>query len=188
MKRVPARVKQPMILPIGPDIVWSLDFMADIIESGRTFGLLTAIDGFNRKALAMVTDVSLSSKRVTREIDRVIEWRGKPEAIGVDNGPEFTAAWFVEWCEDKEIDLRNIQPDKTTQNSSIERFNRSYRTEVLKAYSLESLSQVRSMSADWQWRYNAERPHNGFENRMPLEFLSKNGKLSEFPTFQQDTY
>jgi len=56
--------------------------------------------------------------------------------------------------------LRYIQPGKPDQNAFIERFNRTYRTEVLNAYVLESLDQVREISAEWWQSYNEERPHN----------------------------
>lgn len=185
-RRVPARVKNPLTHPIGPNIVWSMDFMSDSLQSGRSFRILNVIDDFNREALAVIADISLSSLRVIRELEQLIEWRGVPDAIRVDNGPEFTAYAFREWCDGHNIEIRYIQPGKPTQNSFVERFNRSYRTEVLNAWMFESLSQVRAMSAEWQHVYNSKRPHQSLENLTPREFLLKYGKLCEFPTFQQD--
>jgi transposase InsO family protein len=46
------------------------------------------------------------------------------------------------------------------QNGIIERFNQTYRTEVLSAYVFESLDQVREISAEWLQSYNDERPHD----------------------------
>ncbi len=145
--------------------------MSDSLQSSRSFRILNVIDDYNREALAVVSDISLSSPRIVRELERLIEWRGAPEAIRVDNGPEFTSHKFVEWCEGHKIEIRYIQPGKPTQNSFIKRFNRSYRTEVLNIWMFDSLDQVRAMSAEWQCKYNAERPHKSLEKLTPLEFL-----------------
>ena len=67
-------------------------------------------------------------------MEQLIEMYGTPTALRVDNGSELTAAAFGEWCVSRGIDLRFIQPGKPDQNAYIERFNRSYRTEVLDAY------------------------------------------------------
>jgi putative transposase len=133
-RRVPARVKEPLTLPVNNNIVWSMDFMHDSLSYGKTFRVLNIIDDFNREALWNVVDVSIGSLRLIRELDRLIGYRGKPEAIRVDNGPEFTSANFQIWCKEKNIEIKYIQPGKPVQNSLIERFNRSYREEVLNAY------------------------------------------------------
>ena len=86
--------------------------------------------------------------------------RGQPQAIRLDNGPELLADRFITWCAERGIELRYIQPGKPDQNAFIERFNRTYRTEVLNAYVFESLDQVREISAEWLQSYNEERPHD----------------------------
>ena len=73
----------------------------------RTFNV---IDDFNREALNITIDTSISAKRVIRELEKLIEWRGKPERIGVDNGPEFTSYIFVEWAKKHGIEIVYIQP------------------------------------------------------------------------------
>ncbi|NQZ42813.1 MAG: transposase family protein [Flavobacteriaceae bacterium] len=104
--------------------------------------------------------------------------RGKPEAIRVDNGPEFTSANFQVWCNQNNIKIKYIQPGKPVQNSLVERFNRSYRQEVLNAYLFDSLSQVRVLSEQWLEHYNGRRPHEALQNLTPKEFLTKYGKAS----------
>ena len=67
-------------------------------------------------------------------MEQLIEVYGRPEAIRLDNGPELTAAAFVEWAEKHGIKLMFIQPGKPNQNAFVERFNRSFRDEVLNAW------------------------------------------------------
>ena len=188
-KRLPSRIKEPLVLPIGPNITWSMDFMHDTLLNGRKFRTLNIIDDFNREALLITIDTSISSQRVIRELEKLTGWRGIPDRIRVDNGPEFIANALDEWCSDKKrnIELKFIQKGKPSQNGYIERFNRSYREEVLSAYLFDSLEQVRELTDQWIWDYNNVRPHDSLMNLPPIKFLLKYGKLRrEFPTFQQD--
>jgi len=91
-----------------------------------------------------------------------------------------------EWCTENGINWEFIQPGKPTQNSLIERFNRTFRQAVLDSYMFERLSDVRKYANAWAWMYNNQRPHSSLGQLTPTEFLLKYGKLSEFPTFQQD--
>lgn len=191
-KRLPGRIKEPLALPDAPNQVWSMDFMYDRLMSGRPFRTLNIIDDFNREVLAITIETSISSQRVARELSQIIEWRGKPHKIRVDNGPEFLA--LEEWCKEQHIDLKFIQPGKPNQNAFIERFNRTYRDDVLGQYLFEDLDQVKELTSQFIWQYNNIRPHDSLENLTPRAFLLKYGKLTaaqadkEFPTFQQEDY
>lgn len=188
-KRLPARVKEPLLCPIQPNITWSLDFMHDTLANGKTIRTLNIIDDFNREALSITVDTSLPAQRVIRELNKLIEWRGKPEKIRSDNGPEFIAQAIGDWCLANEIEWAYIQPGKPTQNSLVERFNRTFREDVLDSYMFDSLVQARNYANAWAWMYNNERPHSALGYLTPVEFLLKYGKLpKEFPTLQQDIY
>ena len=186
-KRLPARVKAPLLCPVGPNITWSLDFMHDTLANGKTIRTLNVIDDFSREALSITVDTSLPAQRVIRELEKLLEWRGKPEKIRSDNGPEFVAEAMRGWCEKNGIQWEFIQPGKPTQNSLIERFNRTFRQDVLDSYMFDSLQEIRKFAEAWAWMYNNERPHSSLGQLTPTEFLLKYGKLSEFPTFQQDS-
>lgn len=191
-KRLPARVKVPLLRPIYPNVTWSLDFMQDTLASGRMVRTLNIIDDFSREVLSIVVDTSLPSKRVIQALEQLLEWRGKPEAIRSDNGPELIAAAVEQWCDDKGIDWQYIQPGKPTQNSLVERFNRTFRQDVLDSYLFESAAELRRYANAWAWMYNNVRPHSALGYLTPVEFLLKFGKLPahsgphEFPTLQQD--
>lgn len=191
-KRLPARVRVPLLQPLYPNLTWSMDFMHDGLINGKTFRSFNVIDDFNREALNITLDTSLTSSRVIRELEKIIEWRGKPEKIRVDNGPEFIASSLENWTKNNGIELQFIQKGKPQQNGYVERFNRSYRTEVLDAFAFENIPQAQVLSNAWIWIYNNERPHSSLNYHTPNDFLLKYGKLhlqnsnAEFPTFQQD--
>jgi putative transposase len=159
-KRLPSRLRQPLTVLPQPNAVWAVDFMSDTLYGGRRFRTLNILDEGVREGLAIEIDTSLPAERVVRVLNQIVAWRGQPQAIRLDNGPELMADRFITWCAEHGIELRYIQPGKPDQNAFIERFNRTYRTEVLNAYVFESLDQVREISAEWLQCYNEERPHD----------------------------
>ena len=108
-------------IPEAPNRTWSIDFMADRLSDGRAFHLLNVLDDFNREGLAIDVDFSLPAERVIRSLNQIIEWRGKPDSIRVDNGSEYVSGKLVEWAEKRNICLQYIQPGKPQQNAYIER-------------------------------------------------------------------
>ena len=84
-----------------------------------------------------------------RTLEQVITWRGKPQIIRVDNGPEYTSKDFELWAKGQDITLQYIQPGRPMQNGFIERFNGSYRKEILDAYVFFELNEVRKITDDW---------------------------------------
>lgn len=85
-KRLPARVKEPLLCPVYPNVTWSMDFMHNTLENGKSVRSLNIIDDFNREILNITIDTSLPLARVVSELEQLIDWRGKPEKIRVDNG------------------------------------------------------------------------------------------------------
>jgi putative transposase len=169
-RRLPQRVKQPLQQQSRINESWSMDFMSDSLANGRKFRTLNIMDDCSREALAIEVDTSLSSKRVTRVLDRVIQQRGKPKVIRVDNGPEYTSKEFELWAVDQQIRIQYIQPGRPMQNGFIERFNGSYRREILDAYVFFDLWEVRQLSSRWIEEYNTCRPHEGLGNATPKEW------------------
>lgn len=141
-KRLPTRERQSLIVVPMVNAVWALDFMFDSLYRGRTIRTLNVLDEANRGALGIEIATSIPALRVIRFLEQLIEIHGKPAAIRCDNGPELRSYAFTEWCNTKDINLMFIQPGKPDQNAFIERFNRTYRTEVLNAYLFDSVSQV----------------------------------------------
>ena len=105
-----------------------------------------------------------------RAMDELIEVRGAPRRLRLDNGPEFISNVLKHWAEHHRIELLHIQPGKPTQNAYIERFNRTFRTEVLDRYVFTSRDEVRRMSEDWRHRYNHDRPHRSLGGLSPINY------------------
>ena len=96
--------RAPMAIPQDQNLRWSLDFVMDTLASGRRFRILTVVDDFTRECLTLVVDSSLTSLRVVRELDRVIEIRGSPRMIVSDNGTEFTSNAILAWQQEQGIE------------------------------------------------------------------------------------
>lgn len=171
-RRLPMRILQPLEAVSEVNISWSMDFMSDALLTGRKLRTFNLIDDFNREALAIEIDTSLPTDRVIRVLDQVVSWRGKPKRIRVDNGPEFISAKLGLWCEERGINLQFIQPGKPMQNGYIERFNGSFRRDVLDAYLFENLRQVRLLTEEWMDDYNYSRPHDALQGRSPMDMLA----------------
>ena len=184
-RRVPPRQRHTLEVPRQVNAIWSLDFMSDALYHGRRFRTLNVLDEGVREALDIVIDTSLPSGRVVRTLEQLRLWRGTPKAIRCDNGPELCATPFVRWCEANRVEIRYIQPGKPNQNAFIERFNRTYRDEVLDLYLFESLEEVHQVTSRWLRTYNEKRPHDALGGLPPAvvrERLQREVSTSELST------
>ena len=95
----------------GPDFSGplKLDFMADQLSNGNKFRTFNVLDDFNREGLGIEVDVSIPAARVTRTLDNIIEWRGKPKVLRCDNGPEYISGTLAAWAETNGIALAFIR-------------------------------------------------------------------------------
>jgi putative transposase len=147
-KRLPKIIKETLIAPQEHNTMWALDFMYDTLYYGRSFRTINVIDESNREVLAIEVNQSLPAARVAWVMEQLEEMVDLPKAIRLDNGNELQSAIFTSWCEEKGIQLKFIQPGKPQQNTFIERFNRTYRHEVLNAHIFESLEKVREITEE----------------------------------------
>jgi len=170
-KRLPYREPVPLVQPDQVNESWSLDFMSDSLSNGRAFRTLNIIDDFNREALWIEVDFSLPALRVIRVLNMLASWRGLPRQIRMDNGPELISKALQEWAETHKVELAFIEPGKPAQNAYIERFNRTYREDVLDAYLFSTLQEVRDITDEWIEEYNAIRPHEALEGLPPYRYL-----------------
>jgi putative transposase len=159
-----------MIVEARANAELSMDFMSDTMYRGRRFRILNILDEGVREVLDIVIDTSIPGARFVRALDQLVEWCGKPDAIHVDNGPEYLSQVFTDWCRRNHVQFRYIQPGKPNQNAYIERFNRTFRCELLDAYVFESLRQVRQIARNWKHEYSKERRHDRLGKIPPAMF------------------
>ena len=170
-KRLKRDKPEALAVPEAPNMVWSMDFMADRLEDGRQFRLLNVLDDFNREGLGIEVDFSLPAERVIRSLNQIIEWRGKPFAIRVDNGPEYVSGKLLEWAGKQGIALNHIQPGKPQHNAYVERYNRTVRHEWLDQNIIASIEEAQEFATQWLWTYNNERPNMGIGGITPAQKL-----------------
>jgi len=169
-RRIGATERKPMPTSGKINEVWSIDFMSDGLINGRKFRTFNVLDDFNREALTIEVDTSLPSARVVRSLNVIGSERGFPRYIRSDNGPEFISQTFRKFCCSHRIRHRRIEPGKPQQNSYIERFNRSFREDILDMYAFRNLPQVRELSGDWLIEYNHDRGHTSLGGKSPVEY------------------
>lgn len=172
-KRVLTRPRLALVAPAILNQTWALDFMGDTLYDGRCYRTLNVLDEGNREALAIEVGTSLPSARVITVLEQLVAMYGQPTMLRCDNGPEFIAEALVEWCEKHGVHLHHIAPGKPNQNAFIERFNKTYRTEVLDAWVFTSLAEVRQVTEEWLDGYNTERPHDSLGDVPPCTFLPR---------------
>jgi len=97
-KRLKRDKPEPLAVPDSPNETWSMDFMADQLADSRSIRTQNVLDDFNREGLCIDVDFSLPAERVVRSLNQIIEWRGQPRAIRVDNGPEYVSGTLMDKC------------------------------------------------------------------------------------------
>ena len=176
-RRLNRPYKEGLSQPIFSNVTWSMDFMSDALEDGRKVRVLNIIDDYNRECLSITVGISMSSDRVIRILEQVIEMKGKPKEIRTDNGPEFTSINYTNWCETNDITTKHIQPGKPNQNGYIERFNKTFREDILNAYLFESINQLQLKAELWQQDYNSGHPHTALGGMSPESFKYSRSKI-----------
>jgi len=125
----------------------------------------------------MISDTSITATRLVNELEVLCRECGKPEQIRTDNGPEFISKRLEDWCNKNNVEHVFIQPGKPTQNAFIERFNGSFRREILNAFIFTNLDEIRFMTEEWMEHYNTERPHDALNHLPPKGFLDTKKKI-----------
>jgi putative transposase len=165
-----AVARQPLELPRYANQVWSLDFVMDSLANGRRLKLLTVVDDFTKESVLIEAAHSLTGDDVAELLDRLAQFRGYPQAVRTDQGPEFTCKAFDQWAYAHGVTPMLIQAGKPTQNAYIESFNGKLRDECLNEHWFRSLRHAQKIIAAWRRDYNEQRPHSSLGYKTPAQF------------------
>ena len=166
----PLNERVPLQLAKAVNEVWSMDFVSDSLSNGRRLKYLTVADDFSHECVDIAVDFGISGEYVTRLLDTAAMFRGYPDMVRTDNGPEFTSRVFMAWAQTHGIRHILIQPGRPMQNGYIESFNGKFRDEHLNESWFETLQQARNAASIWKQDYNQVRPHSSVGRIPPAEF------------------
>ncbi len=153
--------------PQFKDHVWSYDFVTVRTAEGKAFRILNIIDEYSRECLAMLVKRHITSQDVIDQLFELIIFRGIPEHIRSDNGPEFTAKAIRRWLNCVGVKTLFIEPGSPWENGYIESFNGKLRDELLNREIFTTLIEAKVLIGQWGKEYNQVRPHSSLGYRPP---------------------
>ncbi len=153
--------------PEHRDHVWSYDFVAARTVDGRAFRILTILDEYSRECLAMRVARRITSQDIIDQLFHLFIFRGVPEHIRSDNGPEFTAKEIRKWLNRLGVKTLFIEPGSPWENGYIESFNGKLRDELLNREVFTTLTEAMVLIEEWRREYNQVRPHSSLGYRPP---------------------
>lgn len=171
-KRMKNNPANPIMIPMERNEEWAIDFMSDALTNRRRFRTFNVVDHFNRGALGILTSHSIPARRATAFLDRIIEKYGKPKRIRGDNGPEMMSKWFRLWLDKHKITWSAIQKGSPQENAIVERFNRTYREDVLDANVFGSVQTAQDITDRWLVEYNTVREHEALNFQTPEAYAA----------------
>jgi transposase InsO family protein len=153
--------------PYWGNHVWSYDFVSDRLYNGKKVRMLTVIDEYTRKCLAIRVGSSLKADDVLETLSNLFITEGVPDYIRSDNGSEFTAKALREWIGSVGVKTAYIEPGSPWENGYNESFNGKLRDELLNREIFYSLKEAQILIEQWRRHYNELRPHSSLGYRPP---------------------
>lgn len=168
-RRLVAAPREALAPPTRPNQRWSMDFVSDSTTGGQRFRVLTVVDDFSRRCVALATEISFSGRRVSRALEEAF-LETPPEMLVMDNGPEFTSKALDQWAHERNVKLHFIRPGKPVENAYAESFNGRFRDECLNSHWFANVLEARSVIDSWRGDYNEHRPHSSLDGLTPEEY------------------
>jgi len=117
--------------PEHPNHVWSFDFVEAQTHDGRRIRLMTLIDEFTRKCLAIRVARRINAIGVIETLADTMLFEGIPAFIRSDNGPEMVAKVLRQWLSGLGAKSLHVEPGSPWENGYCESFNGKLRDECL---------------------------------------------------------
>jgi transposase InsO family protein len=154
--------------PEHKDHVWSYDFVTARTSDGKAFRMLNIIDEYSRECLAILVKRRITSQDVIDRLFELFIFKGIPEHIRSDNGPEFTAKAIRGWLNRIGVKTLFIEPGSPWENGYIESFNGKLRDELLNREIFTTSTEAKVLIEQWRREYNQVRPHSLLGYRPPV--------------------
>lgn len=171
-KRIVNNPSNPIVIPNAKNEEWAMDFMSDVLSNDKKIRTLNVIDHYHRYCIGIHVRHNYPAIRVIETMERLIEEYGTPKRIRTDNGPEFTSKKFQKWLKKRNIIWSSIPKARPDQNAIIERFNRTYREDILDANLLHSIEHAQQITNEWLYDYNFNRPHQSLNFKTPVSYAA----------------
>lgn len=172
-RKFAAVVRSPLPSATRPNERWAMDFIHDSLWCGRKFRTLSVVDTYTRECMTVEADTSLPGYRAVRILERLVDLKGLPDSIRVDNGPEFISKVLDEWAYRNGVKLDFIRPGKPTENAYVESFHGRFRDEFLNENYFSDMQEAKNKIEEWRIEYNTFRPHSSLDYKTPEEFLKQ---------------
>jgi putative transposase len=153
--------------------VWTVDFIQDQTQDGRTLKFLTVLDEYSRESPAIEVRRSIRARQVIAVLEYLFDVRGVPRFIRSDNGPEFIARAIQEWLGDRGVGPLYIEPGSPWENGYIESFHGRFRDELLDRELFSSVREAKVLAEQWRLDYNHHRPHSSLGYKTPAQFAAE---------------
>jgi len=141
--------------------------MVDRTTDGRAFKILNIIDELTGECLAILVARKIKTQDVIDLLFHLFIFRGIPEYLRSDNGPEFTAKVIRAWLNRVEVKTLYIEPGSPWENGYIKSFNGKLRDELLDREIFTTLEEAKILIEQWRKEYNQVRPHSAKNYRPP---------------------
>jgi Integrase core domain len=103
---------------------------------------------------------------VLAQLEELFLFRGTPDHIRSDNGPEFTAQMVRGWLARLEVKTLFITPGSPWENGYVESFNCRLKL-FLKGEIFDTLREAQIVIEQWRVHYNTVWPHSSLGYRPP---------------------
>jgi transposase InsO family protein len=153
--------------PEHKDHIWSYDFMIEHTSNGRSFKILNIIDEYTRESVGIKVERKIKAQEVIDKLFNLFIFRGIPEHIRSDNGPEFTARAVRKWLSQLGVKTLFIERGSPWENGYIESFNGKMRDELLNREVFSTLKEAQVLIEGWRKEYNQLRPHSALGYKPP---------------------
>ena len=185
-KKPNTEVDEPLLNLIKNEIVykrsqiWVTDFTY-FWWKYKWIYLATVMDRFTREILGVNVLSKHSVELVLKALQNALEKNEKPEIVHQDQGSEYTAKLFKEFCESENIKPSYSKKGSPWENAHQESFYGKFKIEIGDMNRFETLGEVVFAIHSHMHFYNHKRIHTALK-MTPVEFALKNSQVILVPS------